>query len=290
MANEITVIDYEDNKLIETLKSTVASGLNKEEFALFVEHCKGTGLNPFKKEIWAIKAGGRLQLMTGNQGFHTIANSHQQYDGIETGFISPEGEFLSIAYPKEDYIGAWAKVYRKDRKIPTVAVAMLKEYDKGHGNWKTMRRIMIVKCAESLGLRKSFPQELNGLYTKEEMPSEFSASAVKEKPEESKPIKAIKEKIKLKTKSVEDTLQAMKEQRAFVYLIPKLTGAVREANKELYIKNGCTTEEGFTFCSVEVPEWADYLQDAGKPEVEVESAEEFQEKFLSKEESQEVSA
>jgi len=180
MSKEMTVIDYTNKEIIQTLVATVAQGLNPQEFALFAEHCKGTGLNPFKKEVWAIKAGGRLQIMTGNQGFHTIANSHPQYDGMETGFVGKAGEYLPMTYPANDFIGSWAKVYRKDRRIPLEAVAMLAEYDKGQSNWKTMRRIMIVKCAESLALRKAFPQELNGLYSAEEMPADYSQVVVEE--------------------------------------------------------------------------------------------------------------
>lgn len=167
------LIKYEDKQVIDTLKKTVAAGLTDPEFSLFVQFCQSTGLNPFKKEIWAIKAGGRLQLLTGINGFRAIANNHSNYDGIEIGLIGKGGEYLSAAYPGNDYIGAWSKCYRKDRRIPTEGIAMLADYDKAFGNWKTMRRVMIMKCAESVALRQAFPQQLNGLYTPDEMPQEF---------------------------------------------------------------------------------------------------------------------
>lgn len=177
--NAIAKIDYGNREVILTLKSTVAIGATDAEFAMFLEQCKATGLNPFKREVWFIKAGGRAQIMTGIQGFFAIANADPMFDGYESGLITPNGEMVSGAYPKNDFIGSWCRVHRKDRKIPSEGVAMLQEYDKGHGNWKSMRRVMIIKCAESVALRKAFPQHLNGLYTQEEMPSEFSSQTQK---------------------------------------------------------------------------------------------------------------
>jgi len=162
------IVNYEDKKVLATIRDTVAIGATDSEFGMFVGFCKATGLNPFKKEIWFIKANGRVQMMTGINGFHAIANSHSEYDGIESGLVGKGGEYLSATYPGNDFIGAWARVHRKDRKLPIEGVAMLSEYDKGHGNWKTMRRVMINKCAESVALRKGFPQQLGGLYTEEE--------------------------------------------------------------------------------------------------------------------------
>lgn len=163
-----------ENLDLESLRKTVAVGANESEIKMFAELCKSTGLNPYKKEVWFVKAGGRAQIMTGINGFRAIANSNPEYDGTEIGLISAEGEYKSAAYPTEDYIGAWAKCHRKDRKIPAEGVAMLSDYDKKFGNWKTMKRVMILKCAESVALRAAFPQQLNGLYTTEEMPKEYS--------------------------------------------------------------------------------------------------------------------
>lgn len=179
MTNELIVpeqIDYSDTSMIQTLKTTVAQGLTDPEFRLFVEYCKATGLNPLRRDLWAIKVGGRLQLMTSAQGFFTIANSNAQFDGYESGLVGPNGEMATAAYPKNDFIGAWCRVHRKDRKVPTEAVAMMDEYAKPQGNWKSMPRVMITKCAESLALRKTFPQQLGGLYTQEEMPTQYAAA------------------------------------------------------------------------------------------------------------------
>ena len=177
----LALIDFNDKSVVATLKNTVAKGLTDIELGLFAEFCKGTKLNPFKRETWAIKAGDRLQIMTGINGYWTIANNHPEFDGSEGGYISKDGQELPDTYPGTDWVGAWCRVYRKDRKFPTKASVFRSEYDKGMGNWKAMPKVMITKCAESVALRKAFPQELNGTYTEEEMPPEYGKSAVEAK-------------------------------------------------------------------------------------------------------------
>lgn len=179
MTNEVTIrtegaIDYSKPQVLKVIRDTVAIGASESEFAMFIQVCKSSGLNPFKREIWFIKAGGRVQMMTGINGFTAIANNSEAFDGVEVGLVGKAGEYLPLTYPGNDFIGAWAKVHRKDRKFPSEGVAMLAEYDKGQGNWKSMKRVMITKCAESIALRKAFPQQMNGLYTQEEMPAEYS--------------------------------------------------------------------------------------------------------------------
>lgn len=162
-------IDYSDSKTLALLKNTVAQGATDAEFAMFLEYCKSTKLNPFKKEVWFIKGkDGRIQMMTGINGFYAIANDHPQFDGLEVDVFPAEGKPIK----------AVARCYRKDRSRPMVAEAYFQEYGKTYGNWTTMPRVMISKCAESMALRKSFPQELNDLYTAEEMPQEYATETL----------------------------------------------------------------------------------------------------------------
>lgn len=157
-----------NEKRIDVLKNTIAKDATKAEFAVFLEYVKSTGLDPFKKEIWFIKAKGQVQMMTGINGFYAVANQDPNYDGIETEIVEENGRIIK----------AVAKVYRKDRRVPMTAEAYFEEYAKPYGNWKTMPRVMISKCAEAMALRKAFPQQLNGLYSTEEMPREYDQKPV----------------------------------------------------------------------------------------------------------------
>lgn len=162
MTKELATIS--DAKLA-TLRNTIAPGLTDAEFGLFAEIVKSTGLNPFTKEIWAIKAGGRLQLMTGINGFLRIANSHPAFDGME----------VEHEWDGNNLVSCTVKVHRKDRKFPSVATAYMSEYSKPTPIWKQMPSVMLAKCAKSLAIREAFIQELGGLYTAEEMPASYAA-------------------------------------------------------------------------------------------------------------------
>ena len=162
---ELITIDYADKGVINTLKQTVAIGATDAEFAMFTQFCQSTGLNPFKKEVWFIKVQNKVQMMTGINGFLAIANNHPQYDGLEIDVeVDQNGNPLK----------AICKVFRKDRSRPSIGIALMKEFKKGSPIWNQMPSVMLTKVAKSIALREAFPQELNGLYTAEEMPPEYS--------------------------------------------------------------------------------------------------------------------
>lgn len=194
----LPTLNLDDGKVIATLKATIAKDLTSEEFDLFREICRGTGLNPFKREIWAIKSkgyinkrgeqvDGKLQIMTGINGFYEIANNDVNFDGIESGLVGPMGDLVNQAYPKQDWIGAWARVHLKTRKVPVEYCVMRDECDQSRldpyyperGIWRVRPRIMTMKCAEALALRKALPQKLNFLYVEEEILESSQSEAIK---------------------------------------------------------------------------------------------------------------
>ena len=226
----------ENSTVIENKKlllDTVAKGATETEFLMFLEFCKSTGLNPFKKEIWFIKTKNGVQMMTGINGFLAIANRHPQFDGMEVSIQEENGKLVS----------ATAKVYRKDRKIPSCATVYLSEYFKpsqyGNGMWEKMPRTMLQKVAKSVALREAFPQELNGMYTQEEMPAEYS----------------IQEKSENKTQYVYDVA---------LYPEPKKVKGILEA----FQKKGLKIENTLLFSNEPIQQLNQCLQDGYFVEVE----------------------
>ena len=181
---------------IAVLRNTVAQGLNDHEFAMFLEMVKATKLNPFKREIWAIKTKdytnkrgerveGKLQVFTGFMGFLAIANKHPQYDGCECEVVRKDDGSI-------DY--AECKVYRKDRSRPSVAKVYWSEFYKPgfngkESNWDKMGNVMITKVAKSHAHREAFPQELGDCY----VPEEFSVDEPKLSFEQINQLNGVKE-------------------------------------------------------------------------------------------------
>jgi phage recombination protein Bet len=172
-----------DESKIELLKNTFCKNATHEEFMLFVHACERTKLDPFMRQIHAVKRWDNtlrreaMTIQTGIDGYRLIAE--------RTGCYSPgrEPTYTHDADGHLESATAYVKKMSKDGTWHEVAAtAFFNEYcqrnkeNKPVSMWQKMPRNQLAKCAEALALRKAFPAELSGIYTREEMDQSDSIS------------------------------------------------------------------------------------------------------------------
>ena len=142
---------------VQLIRDMCAKDCTENEFLLLMQLARTYQLDPFAKQIWAVKYGNNpAAIFCGRDGFLAIAHRSGKFDGMESG-TRKDGD---------DLIG-WCKVYRKDMSRPFEVEVSLSEYSTGKNLWQTKPKTMIVKVAESHALRRAFG--ISGLYAPEEI-------------------------------------------------------------------------------------------------------------------------
>ena len=153
----------------QLISSTIAPNCTPDELKLFAYACQRSGLDPFSRQIYAIKRGGKMSIQVGIDGLRSIAERTGQLDGSETYWCGEEGDWKDVWLGKAPPAAAKTIVYRKGSSHPFVGVARFQDYNAGQGLWSKMPAAMLAKCSEALALRKAFPADMSSLYTADEM-------------------------------------------------------------------------------------------------------------------------
>ncbi len=167
---------------VDLIKRTIAKGSTDDELRLFVSTAQRLGLDPFARQIFAVKrydSKERREVMSiqvSIDGFRLVAQRSAEYAGQDGPYwCGKDGVWHDIWTADEAPFAARVGVFRRGFTGALYAVARFDAYaqrtKEGNLNamWSRMGDLMIAKCAEALALRRAFPAELSGVYTSDEM-------------------------------------------------------------------------------------------------------------------------
>lgn len=170
-------IRFNDEQM-KVITSTIAKGATPEELQLFVATCMRTGLDPFIKQIYAVKRWDSkekrevMAIQVGIDGLRLIAERTGKYGGQDPiEWLDADGVWSEVWTGNGEHpIAARTAVYRKDWSHKAPAVCRWDSYAQYFGSerklspmWDKMPDVMLGKCAESLALRRAFPAEMSGV-------------------------------------------------------------------------------------------------------------------------------
>lgn len=167
---------------LDLLKRTIAKGTTDDEFALFVSTSNRLGLDPFARQIFAVKRWDSrenrevMSIQVSIDGFRVAAARTNELDGQDGPYwCGEDGVWRDVWLGKTAPAASKVLVYRRGCAHPFVGVATYASYAQknrdGNPNamWARGADFMLAKCAEAVALRKAFPNELSGAYTTDEI-------------------------------------------------------------------------------------------------------------------------
>lgn len=140
---------------------------------------KGRNLNPLANEVYIVaykkKTGGtEFSLIVSKEAFLKRAAQNPNYEGFEAGIVVTDKDGVmherkgALMLSDDTLIGGWARVYRKNFKVPVEVFVSRGEYDKKQSTWNSMPATMIRKTALVNALREAFPEDLGNMYTEDD--------------------------------------------------------------------------------------------------------------------------
>ena len=140
---------------------------------------KGRNLNPLANEVYIVayknrNGGTEFSLIVSKEAFLKRAAQSKNYEGFEAGVVAVDRDGVmherkgALMLPGDTLVGGWARVYRKNFKVPVEIQVSLEEYNKKQSTWNSMPATMIRKTALVNALREAFPEDLGNMYTEDD--------------------------------------------------------------------------------------------------------------------------
>lgn len=157
---------------VALVKRTLFKDATDDELKLFMHVALKSGLDPFARQIYAVKRQDyktgewRMTIQTSIDGFRLIAARTNAYAGKDEAAF----EYNPSGNPTKCKVTVYKLV--QGVRCAFTATAKWDEYypgDKVGFMWKKLPETMLEKCCEAKALRMAFPAELSGLYSTEEM-------------------------------------------------------------------------------------------------------------------------
>lgn len=196
MSNELATVSTKQaamnftDEQVQLIKDQICKGSTDDELKMFMYQAQRTGLDPIARQIYSMKRWDKnlnREVMTTGvsiDGFRLIAQRSGDYAGqVGPFWCGDDGVWIDVWLSQKPPRAAKVGLQRTNFKEPLFAVALYDEYvqkyfDKKDNQWKVsplwfkMPSLMLAKVAESLAIRKAFPQELSGIYSAEELNAE----------------------------------------------------------------------------------------------------------------------
>ena len=173
---------WENKEQLQEIRKLFAPKLSDSEFQFFVGLGKASRLNPFTREIWAVKyqESQPAQVFIGRDGYRKAAQAHPEYDFHQADAVYENDEYEVVngvvhhkykLSNRGKLVGAYCVAKRHKSSRPIYVFCELSEYSTGRSLWNTQTgkpATMIKKVAESQCLRACFQDLLGGTYAEEE--------------------------------------------------------------------------------------------------------------------------
>jgi recombination protein RecT len=195
---------------INTLKSTIAVGLNNAEFGLFLNTCVASGLNPFLKQVIPVvyeseKNGRRFDIQVPVEGIEHLARQKEGWlgydlqlvcenDSFNAGRDSETGNWIilehNFSFPRGRTMGAYCIVKRQGFKdvvifMEVTEVQHLLDHYKTKTMWEKWFNDMFKKHVKKRALREQFGIEIDDMSDMSSGPDQYENNNIPDyKPQE----------------------------------------------------------------------------------------------------------